>query len=78
MRGGPTVDADGRVVGVNSVDPDRASQESDLITPASEVGQLLRDEGVRNEVGITIGPFAIDVHIVESLEADPRATVVAD
>jgi pSer/pThr/pTyr-binding forkhead associated (FHA) protein len=27
---------------------------------------------------ITIGPFAINVHIVESREADPRATVVAD
>jgi pSer/pThr/pTyr-binding forkhead associated (FHA) protein len=53
MAGGPTVALDGRVVGVNSVDPDRAPRASNLISPASEVAQLLRDEGVRNEVGRT-------------------------
>jgi pSer/pThr/pTyr-binding forkhead associated (FHA) protein len=53
MAGGPTVALDGRVVGVNSVDPDRAPRASNLISPASEVAQLLRDEGVRNEVGQT-------------------------
>jgi pSer/pThr/pTyr-binding forkhead associated (FHA) protein len=53
MGGGPTVDLDGRVVGVNSTDPDHLRQASNLISPASEVGQLLRDEGVRNDVGRT-------------------------
>jgi pSer/pThr/pTyr-binding forkhead associated (FHA) protein len=52
MRGGPTVDLQNRVVGVNSIDPGH-SQEPDLVTPASEVEQLLRDEGVRNDVGRT-------------------------
>jgi serine protease Do len=53
MAGGPTVDLDGRVVGVNSIDPDQLREASNLISPASEIGQLLRDEGVRNEVGRT-------------------------
>ena len=53
MAGGPTVAIDGRVVGVNSVDPDSAPRASNLISPASEVAQLLRDEGVRNDVGRT-------------------------
>ena len=53
MAGGPTVALDGRVVGVNSVDPDRVPRASNLISPASEVAQLLRDEGVRNDVGRT-------------------------
>jgi hypothetical protein len=61
LRGGPTVDLHNRVVGVSSIDHGH-SQEPDLVTPASEVEQLLRDEGVRNDVGNTNRVYRNAVH----------------
>ena len=51
MSGGPTVDLQGRVLGVNSFGPTGEPQPFNFITPVSEVAQLLADEGVENELG---------------------------
>jgi pSer/pThr/pTyr-binding forkhead associated (FHA) protein/S1-C subfamily serine protease len=51
--GGPTVDLDGRVLGVNRSRPDRAAPATNLISPAAEVEQLLQDVGAPNDLGST-------------------------
>jgi hypothetical protein len=51
MSGGPTVDLQGRVVGVNSFNNRYETQAFNFITPASEIRSLLADEGVKNEAG---------------------------
>jgi serine protease Do len=51
--GGPTVDLDGRVLGVNRSRPGRATPTSNLISPGAEVQQLLQDVGAPNDLGST-------------------------
>jgi serine protease Do len=51
--GGPTVDLDGRVLGVNRSRPGRATPASNLISPGVEVQQLLKDVGTPNDLGST-------------------------
>jgi serine protease Do len=51
--GGPTVDLDGRVLGVNRSRPGRATPASNLIAPGAEVQQLLQDVGAPNDLGST-------------------------
>ena len=51
MSGGPTVDLQGRVVGVNSFGADAATEQFNFISPVTEVENLLADEGVENELG---------------------------
>jgi serine protease Do len=51
--GGPTVDLDGRVLGVNRSRPGRATPASNLISPGAEVQQLLQDVGAPNDLGST-------------------------
>jgi pSer/pThr/pTyr-binding forkhead associated (FHA) protein/S1-C subfamily serine protease len=51
--GGATVDLDGRVLGVNRSRPDRAAPATNLISPAAEVQQLLKDVGAPNDLGST-------------------------
>ncbi len=53
MVGGPTVNLEGQVVGVTSRTPADPSWPASLVSPASEVRQVLSDEGVRNEIGRT-------------------------
>lgn len=51
--GGPTVDLDGRVLGVNRSRPGRVTPASTLISPGAEVQQLLQDVGAPNDLGST-------------------------
>jgi serine protease Do len=51
MSGGPTVDLDGRVLGVNRSRSTRKTQPFGLMTPASEITQLLQDVGAPNDLG---------------------------
>lgn len=53
MSGGPTVDLQGRVVGVNSFGIVGETQPFNFVSPATEVAQLLNDEGIENQVGRT-------------------------
>ena len=57
MSGGPTVDIHGRVIGVNSYSPRMESQPFNFISPSSEMAQLMRDQGVRNEIGESNGVY---------------------
>jgi len=51
MSGGPTVDPEGRVLGVNRSRSTRETQPFGLMTPASEITQLLEDVGAPNDLG---------------------------
>ena len=53
MSGGPTVDLQGRVVGVNSFYPKGETQPFNFVSPVAEVAQLMRDKGVENRLGRT-------------------------
>lgn len=53
MSGGPTVDLDGRVVGVNSFGIAGETQPFNFVRPASQVAELLAGAGVANELGET-------------------------
>jgi serine protease Do len=53
MVGGPTVNLDGQVVGVTSSRRADVTSPASLVSPASEVRQVLSDEGVRNDIGRT-------------------------
>ena len=63
MSGGPTVDADGRVVGVNSGYM-KSSQAFNYVRPASLIAEMLRREGVDNTLTDTDIAFrdAIDAY----------------
>jgi serine protease Do len=47
MSGGPTVNVDGEVIGVNSFRPREESQQFNFVSPASLVDELLKDKGVQ-------------------------------
>ena len=51
MSGGPTVDLDGRVLGLNSFMPAGESQAFNFVAPASGLTELLARNGVRAELG---------------------------
>lgn len=51
MSGGPTVDLNGRVVGVNSFGIVGESQPFNFIRPSSIALELIGDKGVKNELG---------------------------
>jgi S1-C subfamily serine protease len=51
MSGGPTVDLDGRVIGINSRKPAEETQAFNFVAPASGMSELLARNGVRNELG---------------------------
>jgi pSer/pThr/pTyr-binding forkhead associated (FHA) protein len=51
--GGPTVDLDGRVLGVNRSRPGGMTPASTLISSGAEVQQLLQDVGAPNDLGST-------------------------
>ena len=53
MSGGPTVDFDGRVLGVTRSRSLRSTQPFGLIAPAPEIQQMLQDVGAPNELGDT-------------------------
>jgi serine protease Do len=53
QSGGPTVDLRGRVIGVNSFGANADTEAFNFVSPASEVEQLLADEGVENRLGRT-------------------------
>ena len=53
MSGGPTVDLQGRVIGVNSFYPRDETQPFNFVSPVAEVAQLMRDKGVENRLGRT-------------------------
>jgi hypothetical protein len=50
MSGGPTIDLNARVLGVNSFATPGESQPFNFITPSSELSELLARNGVRNEL----------------------------
>jgi pSer/pThr/pTyr-binding forkhead associated (FHA) protein/S1-C subfamily serine protease len=47
MSGGPTVDAQGRVIGVNSFGANANTEQFNFISPSSFVDELLKDKGVQ-------------------------------
>jgi S1-C subfamily serine protease len=51
MSGGPTVDLNGRVLGVNSFMPSGESQAFNFIAPSAGLSELLSRNGVHNELG---------------------------
>jgi serine protease Do len=51
MSGGPTVDLDGRVIGVNSFSAAGEVQQFNFLTPVSLVAEMLNRNGVSNESG---------------------------
>jgi serine protease Do len=51
MAGGPTVDFEGQVLGVNRSRSARSTQPFGLISPATEIQQLLQDVGAPNDLG---------------------------
>jgi pSer/pThr/pTyr-binding forkhead associated (FHA) protein/S1-C subfamily serine protease len=51
MSGGPTVDLKGRVLGVNRSRSARSTQVFGLMSPATEILQLLQDVGAPNDLG---------------------------
>ncbi len=51
MSGGPTVDLDGRVIGVNSFSIVGETEAFNFITPSSLVSEMLGKNGVSNELG---------------------------
>lgn len=51
MSGGPTVDLEGHVLGLNSFMPAGESQAFNFIAPASGLSELLSRNGVHNELG---------------------------
>lgn len=53
MSGGPTVDLQGRIVGVNSFSPQGETEAFNFIAPGSIVTELLTKNGVKNELGRT-------------------------
>jgi S1-C subfamily serine protease len=53
MSGGPTVDLDGNVVGVNSFNIVGETEAFNFITPSSLVTEMLARNGVENELGPT-------------------------
>jgi serine protease Do len=53
MSGGPTVDLNGRVMGTTSFRHAVESQQFNFIRPATMIEELLREEGVTNELGET-------------------------
>jgi serine protease Do len=51
MSGGPAVDLQGRVIGVNSFGIRGETGAFNFIRPVSSVAEILADEGVQNEIG---------------------------
>lgn len=51
MSGGPTVDDEGRVVGLNSFGVAGEPQNFNFIRPVEIIEEMLNDEGVTNEIG---------------------------
>jgi S1-C subfamily serine protease len=51
MSGGPAVDLNGRVIGVNSFRITGETQQFNFIRPSSLISELLTDKGVRSEPG---------------------------
>ncbi len=51
MSGGPTVDLDGRVIGINSFNIRGETEAFNYITPVSLVSEMLARNGVTNELG---------------------------
>jgi serine protease Do len=47
MSGGPTVDSDGQVIGVNSFGASENTEQFNFISPSSFVDELLKDKGVQ-------------------------------
>ena len=55
--GGPVVDLGGRVVGLNSFSPGGESQAFNMISAASTIGDMLRRNGVANELSPADGIY---------------------
>jgi pSer/pThr/pTyr-binding forkhead associated (FHA) protein len=53
MSGGPTVDDEGRVIGVNSFGIRGEPQAFNFVAPAALVTELMQDKGVENAIGET-------------------------
>ncbi len=51
MSGGPTVNLDGQVIGLNSFTVRGESQAFNFVFPASIIDEVLREHGVTNEIG---------------------------
>lgn len=51
MSGGPTVDEEGRVIGLNSFGVRGEPQAFNFVRPVQIIDEMLNDEGVTNEIG---------------------------
>ena len=69
MSGGPTVDTEGRVVGINSFKPAEDGETFGMISPVSELRSLLAAQGIEAELGTMSTLYRAGV---ESLYAGQR------
>jgi serine protease Do len=74
MSGGPTVDLEGRVVGLNSFGIRGESQPFNFIRPVSIIQEMLEDEGVTNELGDVQRAFQTGL---DAYFAGDRTTAIA-
>lgn len=81
MSGGPTVNLDGEVIGVNSFSPVGETQQFNFLSPVSLVAEMLSRNGVSNEPGPidTLYSDALDAFFAgEYREAMDGFTAVLD
>ncbi|MEO8107093.1 MAG: serine protease [Actinomycetes bacterium] len=57
MSGGPTVNEEGQVIGLNSFGVRGEPQAFNFVRPAQIIQEMLNDEGVANEIGEVQGSF---------------------
>ncbi|WP_395691571.1 trypsin-like peptidase domain-containing protein [Nocardioides sp.] len=82
MSGGPTVDLDGQVIGVNSFGISGEPQPFNFVRPADQLAELLADAGVDNEVSDTTTAYRDGLQAYwdgdKQVAVDKLTTVVGD
>ncbi len=77
MSGGPTVDSDGKVIGINSfgIDPSVETQSFNFIRPTQNLIDVMSDAGVENELSETTQTYnaGLDAYFAEDKEGAVEA-----